>query len=41
MAESVIIPLASGTHKIDIYWQTGAGTLSGDGTRRAMYVTEL
>jgi len=41
LAGSVIIPLAAGVHKVDLYWRVDGGTGQTNGVRRFINVREL
>lgn len=41
IADSVIIPVSAGAHKVDLYWQTNSGTATADSIRRSMNVREI
>lgn len=37
----LIVPVPAGTHKVDVYWTTGSGTMTAIGTDRRLTVKEL
>jgi hypothetical protein len=39
--ESIIVPMSAGVHKVDLFWQTGAGTSTAYENRRILKVREL
>jgi hypothetical protein len=41
IADSFVVPVAAGTHKIDVYWSTSAGTMLAFSTDRNLYAREL
>ena len=42
MSQTLIVPVAPGFHKVDLYWNNGgSGTLSLNGVRRAINAREL
>ena len=38
---SIIVPVSAGTHRVDVYWDTNTGTLSGRTTQRILKIREL
>jgi hypothetical protein len=41
VSDSIVVPVSGGTHKVDVYWNTNAGTLSASNTQRNLTVKEL
>jgi len=40
-SDTIIVPVAAGTHKVDVYWSTNANTSQALGVLRNMYAREL
>lgn len=41
MADSIVVPVAAGTHKVDVYWQPSGGGAVGASSARNMTVREI
>jgi hypothetical protein len=41
ISDCFIVPVAAGTHKVDLYWYTNAGTAASPATQRSLIVVEI